>query len=574
MRASSRSVLSALLLAACTSLACTSVDADEPGSSSLEGELAIYASTFKDGSTAVDYGLRRAGLREVKLRLASPPRFAPGTAIRVDGGFDDKGRFVATSVERAPGDSRLQTVTAAIVQPTQARSIAVMHLLPSNEPEPAPFVVGPELARNSLFGTEALPDLPANPRNANAYYQQVSYGARALQGTVFDWITIDPLPDYCDLDVLRNVALAAASANGINLSAFQHVAIVVAAACANFGGRAEVGTPNVPGRYSWYWFEGSANIFVHELGHNFAWLHANTYTCTAASGQEVPLATPDRCTEQAQFGQDPWDPMGISSFAHVGGYNKMLVGWLAGTNVVTAGPAGGDFTLEPLELGTSALQLLRVPVDASLCPPDIVPCFYYVEYRQPIGFDAEPQFTFSTMHQGALIRIGGEVDTTGNTGGSLTRLFKLHPPTVADTLKVGETFQDPTGRTITTLATPTSGDHKQLVVRVGQASRITATFTFSSGQSGTTGSYCGDVRITNTSATPVNGGWLVRLNLNQSQLTTGWNGTFTSLGGSLYNLTPVPWNSVIAPGQTIVAGMCANKTGPNFTPQIVFTQSS
>jgi hypothetical protein len=572
MRASSRSFLSALFVAVFISPACTSVDESE--SASIEGELAIYGSSFKDGSTALGYGLRRAGLPEVKLQLATPPRYAPGTPIKVDGGFDEKGRFVATSVERVAGGSRTEAVTSAIVQPTQARSIAVMHLLPSNEPEPAPFVVGPELARNSLFGTEALPDLPANPRNADAYYRQVSYGARALQGTVFDWITIPPLVDNCDLDALRDIALAAAAANGINLSAFQHVAIVVAAGCANFGGRAEVGTPNAPGRYSWYWFEGSANIFVHELGHNFGLLHANTYTCTSASGQEVPLATPDRCIEQAQFGQDPWDPMGISSFAHFGAYNKMLLGWLAGTNVVTAGASGGDFTLEPLELGTSAPQLLRVPVDASLCPADIVPCFYYVEYRQPIGFDGEPQFTFSTMHQGALIRLGGEVDTTGNSSGNLTRLFKIHPPTVADTLKVGETFQDPTGLQITTIATPTVGDHKQLVVRVGRASRITATFNFSSGQSGTAGSICGDVRITNISTTPVNGGWLVRLNLNQSQLTTGWNGTFTALGGSLYDLTPVPWNSVIGPGQTIAAGLCANKTGANFTPQVVFTQSN
>jgi hypothetical protein len=572
MRASSRSVLSALFVAAGLSPACNAVD--ESADASLQGELAIYASTFKDGSTALDYRLRRAGLPEVQLQLATPPRYAPGTSIKADGAFDERGRFVATSVERMAGDSRIETVTSAIIQPTQARSIAVMHLLPSNEPEPAPFVVGPELARNSLFGTEALPDLPANPRNADAYYRQASYGARALQGTVFDWITIAPLADYCDLDALRNTALAAASANGINLSAFQHVAIVVAASCANFGGRAEVGTPNAPGRFSWYWFEGSANIFVHELGHNFALLHANTYTCTSANGEEVPLATPDRCTEQAQFGQDPWDPMGISSFAHFGAYNKRLEGWLAGSNVVNAGSSGGDFTLEPLEIGTAAPQLLRVPVDASLCPPDIVPCFYYVEYRQPIGFDSEPEFTFSTMHQGALIRLGGEIDTTGNSSGSMTRLFKIHPPTVADTLKVGETFQDPTGRTITTLATPTSGDHKQLVVRVGRASRITASFTFSSGQSGTTGSYCGDVRITNISTTTVNGGWLVRLDLNQSQLTTGWNGTFTSLGGSLYNLTPVPWNSSIGPGQTIAAGLCANKTGANFTPQVVFAQSN
>jgi hypothetical protein len=547
------------------------VDVDVPASSSLEGQLVVYGSTFKDGSTRLDYGLRRPGLPEVKLDLTSAPRFAPGTSIKVGGSFDARRRFVATSIARAAGGSQVETVTGAIVQPTQARSIAVIHLLPSNEPEPAPFVVGPELARNSLFGTEFLPDLPANPRNADAYYREVSFGARALQGTVSEWNTVAPLIDNCDLDVLKDLAEDAASASGIDLSAFQHVAIVLAAACANFGGRAEVGTPNAPGRYSWYWFEGGAGIFAHELGHNFGWLHANTYACTSATGQEVPLATPDRCVDDDTFGRDPWDLMG-SSFAQVGAYMKMLQGWLAGTNVVTAGAAGGDFTLEPLELGTSAPQLLRVPVDASLCPADIVPCFYYVEYRQPIGFDAA--FTSSTMHQGALIRLGGDIDATGNTAGNLTRLFKIHPPVGSDTLKVGETFEDPTGLRITTVATPTAGDHKQLVVRVSRASRIAATFTFSSGQSGTTGSYCGDVRITNISTTAVNGGWLVRLNLDQSQLTTGWNGTFTALGGALYNLTPVPWNSVIAPGQTITAGFCANKTGANFTPQVVFTQSN
>ncbi|MGC4086893.1 MAG: cellulose binding domain-containing protein [Polyangiaceae bacterium] len=109
---------------------------------------------------------------------------------------------------------------------------------------------------------------------------------------------------------------------------------------------------------------------------------------------------------------------------------------------------------------------------------------------------------------------------------------------------------------------------------MSRASRVTASFSFSSGQSGTSGSYCGDVRVTNTSTTTVNGGWLVRLNLNQSALTTGWNGTFTSLGSSLYNLTPVAWNGTIAPGQFITASFCANKSGANFTPQVVFTQSN
>ena len=77
-------------------------------------------------------------------------------------------------------------------------------------------------------------------------------------------------------------------------------------------------------------------------------------------------------------------------------------------------------------------------------------------------------------------------------------------------------------------------------MRVSRASRVSATFDFSSGQSRTTGSYCGEVEVTNTSATTVDGGWRVRLDLSESQLTSGWNGTFTSGGGSLQDLTPGP----------------------------------
>ncbi|MGC4086894.1 MAG: hypothetical protein QM756_03140 [Polyangiaceae bacterium] len=422
------------------SIACGS--AQEPSSGSLSGKLAIYESSFKDGSMALDYALRREGLPEIKVAFASAPNYAPGTRVKLDGAFDESGRFVASSVERVSDDTQVGVAAEALTQPTQTRSIAVLLLRPSTEPEPPPWVVGKDIVANNLFGTAALPDFPAKAQNTDAYYREVSFGARALQGTVYNWITIDPLADPCDTTALSSVAQAKASANGINLSAFQHVAVVVAAPCGNTAGRAELGTPKTPGRNSWYWYEGGSELFIHELGHNFGLQHALSYSCTAADGQATPIASVERCSEDQSYPQDPWDPMGIRTFAHFGAYNKMLQGWLAGSNVVTAGAAGGDFTLEPLELATSSPQLLRVPADASLCPADILPCFYYVEYRQPLGFDNSPQFTTTTMQQGALIRLGGSVDTTGNTMGSLTRLFKVHPPNIADTLKVGETFQD------------------------------------------------------------------------------------------------------------------------------------
>lgn len=155
---SSRGVV-ALFLAGCISLACGS--ADEGPSSSLTGKLAVYESSFKDGSSTLDYGLRREGLPEVRVELANPPRYAPGTPIKVSGQFDESGSFVASSIERSVDAAPVGTRSEALTAPTQTRSVAILLVRPSNEPEPPPFVVGKELVMNNLFGTESLPDFPA-----------------------------------------------------------------------------------------------------------------------------------------------------------------------------------------------------------------------------------------------------------------------------------------------------------------------------------------------------------------------------------------------------------------------------
>ncbi len=99
---------------------------------------------------------------------------------------------------------------------------------------------------------------------------------------------------------------------------------------------------------------------------------------------------------------------------------------------------------------------------------------------------------------------------------------------------------------------------------------VTATFNLSS-QSATR--YCGDIIVhNNTSA--VLSSWQVNVDLRQSSLINNWNSIFTSQGGSLYAVTPPPWNHFIQPGQSIAAGMCASKTGPNFLPQLLSASGS
>jgi hypothetical protein len=99
---------------------------------------------------------------------------------------------------------------------------------------------------------------------------------------------------------------------------------------------------------------------------------------------------------------------------------------------------------------------------------------------------------------------------------------------------------------------------------------VTATFNLSS-QSAT--QYCGDIVVRNNTPAVISS-WQVNVDLRQSSLLSNWNSVFTPQGGSLYAVTPPPWNQSIQPGQSIAAGMCASKTGPSFLPLILSASGS
>ena len=99
---------------------------------------------------------------------------------------------------------------------------------------------------------------------------------------------------------------------------------------------------------------------------------------------------------------------------------------------------------------------------------------------------------------------------------------------------------------------------------------VTATFNLSS-QSAT--QYCGDISVRNNTSAVISS-WQVNVDLRQSSLINNWNSVFTSQGGSRYAVTPPPWNHSIQPGQSVAAGVCASKTGPDFLPQILSASGS
>ena len=99
---------------------------------------------------------------------------------------------------------------------------------------------------------------------------------------------------------------------------------------------------------------------------------------------------------------------------------------------------------------------------------------------------------------------------------------------------------------------------------------VTATFNLSSQSAA---QYCGDIMVRNNTSAVISS-WQVNVDLRQSSLLSNWNSIFTAQGGSLYGVTPPPWNHFIQPGQSIAAGMCASKTGPSFLPQILSASGS
>jgi hypothetical protein len=133
-----------------------------------------------------------------------------------------------------------------------------------------------------------------------------------------------------------------------------------------------------------------------------------------------------------------------SGYRHPSAYHKEKLGFLEAANVQTVG-ASGIFDLAPLEQQAAGLQVLRFPIPET---PDV----YYVEYRQPFGFDNFS--TSSAVVNGVLIRRV----TIPSSGVRQTKLIDNAPSTssVGDSaLLVGKTFTDAAAKVSFTLTART-----------------------------------------------------------------------------------------------------------------------
>jgi M6 family metalloprotease-like protein len=302
-------------------------------------------------------------------------------------------------------------------------------------PTNQPYTVA--AAQNLVFGT------------VSNFFLENSYQQTWLTGDVVGWYTIPLSSTTCNLTSIASSAQTAASAAGINLSAYSHYvyAFPQNSAC-GFGGSSFIG-----GSPSQSWINGTngsgsldVHVIDHELGHAFGLWHSHLLDCG-------PSATICSNGNIIEYG-DIIDTMGApqTSSPHYNAFQKERLGWLNyGTSPsITTVTTGGTYAIGAYEVAGSnpnALKILK-----SIDPTTGAKTWYYIEAHQALGFD-----TFLTNDptenetNGVLVHIGTDGD--GNSGdlldmtpGTPTYYFWLDP-----SLVVGQSFSDPTaGVTIST----------------------------------------------------------------------------------------------------------------------------
>lgn len=257
-----------------------------------------------------------------------------------------------------------------------------------------------------------------------AFMEENSYGQETIFGEVRGWYTLPKPPrdqflkgddEFEDAMVQQVVHLA--DNDGVDFSAYQQLIVIFQATpyiggtgggerirleTDDFDGTKSFGLTTINGRVTLY-------VLAHEFGHSLYSLdHAYAFECGEAV-TVTPLPPPFLKIKNGECQlweyEDHYTAMGTRAMHHNACYKEYLE-WFNQDHQLLEVTETGTYTILPIssqESGIKAIKILKEDGPNEVQPQG--PIYYYLEFRQPIGFDAilpanHPTYGGLLIHQG------------------------------------------------------------------------------------------------------------------------------------------------------------------------------
>lgn len=399
----------------------------------IDGELEIFIEDYKDGTHKTRKYLKKDKKR-VELKGNIPEKLKTGDKISVKGSFKNEN---TNNVEMLVEDGSTQVFAIAATTPTTGDQKTAVFLVNWSDDQSQPFTAAQ--VSDLVFST------------MNNYYKEASFQKTSVSGNVFGYFTVKQSTATCDAYAMASEVESLATNSGVNLANYPRKIYFFPRST----GCGWSGLGNVGGTTTRSWVNGSLNMLVvgHEFGHNLGLHHAKALNCDIS-------ALGNTCTT-LQYG-DAADLMGNIRAGHFNPFYKEQLGWLASTQLITASTSG-RYHLEPYSSNTLGPKAIRIPRGNNQ--------WYYLEYRQPIGFDSV--LNLGTQTKGLMIRSAVTATPTSSL------LLDMTPQTSTNTtteladgaLIVGATYYDATANLSITLV---SADASSAVIDISLGGQVVA----------------------------------------------------------------------------------------------------
>lgn len=416
------------------------------------GTMESFVLDGPDGSHRTRHVLRTgAGDLELYFAREEPAAQTCGRAVSVQGVRLDGQVAVSMTAATAPA----ATTTGCTVTGDQ-KTVVLLVTFPGVTP---PAAVTPQAMTDAFFG--------ATGRSLDNYWREVSYGKTSASGSVYGWFTLSSAYSCTTTDALRDAAIAAASAAGVNFQNYTRVFLVVPDMGCGWSGAASLGCASLTsptGSFTatttflnWSALTSRDNtvaLAAHEGGHNLGLAHANS----RAFGTEA-LGSPGTAGALTEY-SDGFSVMSNGGLGHYPASQKAeVLNWFGTGNVQTV-QNSGVWTLQPFEAATTGVQALKILRGTGGS------AYLWLEYRQPIGNydnsyymapDVAQWYTWANqIFTGALIHY------SDSTTGVQTHLLDFTPTSANGfydpALAAGQTWTDPyTNLSITVQSATASG---------------------------------------------------------------------------------------------------------------------